>query len=197
MRKLRAAVERAKRALSSGNTVQVEVEDYALELTRAKFEVLNKAPFDRTLDTVKKVLKDAKITAQEVDDIVLVGGSTRIPRIQEMLSEHFGGRQLCRSINPDEAVAYGAAVQGAILSGVRHSLCDSIVLVDVTPLSLGIEVEGKHMSTIIPRNTSIPCTKTSKYTTTENYQEVLDVRIYEGERPSTSDNHLLGEFQVT
>lgn len=104
---------------------------------------------------------------------------------------------MCRSINPDEAVAYGAAVQGAILAGVRHSLCDSIVLVDVTPLSLGIEVEGKHMSVIIPRNTKIPCTKSSKYTTTEDYQESLDVAIYEGERPSTKDNHLLGEFKIS
>jgi len=98
--------------------------------------------------------------------------------------------------NPDEAVAYGAAVQGAILAGVRHSLCDSIVLVDVTPLSLGIETEGKHMSKIIARNTSIPCTKSSMYTTTENYQDMIDVRIFEGERPCTNDNHLLGEFQI-
>jgi len=119
-----------------------------------------------------------------------------VPKIQELLSEHFGGRQLCKSINPDEAVAFGAAVQGAILAGVRHSMCDSIVLVDVTPLSLGIEVEGKHMSTIIPRNTKIPCVKSSKYTTTEDYQEQLDIAIYEGERPSTKDNHLLGEFKI-
>jgi len=146
---------------------------------------------------VKSVLKDAKVEPSEIDDIVLVGGSTRVPKIQEILSEYFGGRQLCRSINPDEAVAYGAAVQGAILAGVRHSLCDSIVLVDVTPLSLGIEVQGKQMSVIIPRNTRIPCTKTSKYTTTEDYQESLDVSIYEGERPCVKDNHLLGEFKVT
>jgi len=196
MRKLRAAVERAKRALSSGNTVQVEVEDYALELTRAKFEVLNKAPFDRTLDTVKKVLKDAKITAQEVDYIVLVGGSTRIPRIQEMLSEQFGGRQLCRSINPDEAVAYGAAVQGAILSGVRNAVTDSLVLVDVTPLSLGIELEDKSFSVLIPRNTNIPCKKSSEYTTTCNYQESIEINVYEGERPLAPQNRKLGEFTI-
>merc|ERR1719230_1499080 len=116
--------------------------------------------------------------------------------IQQQLSEFFGGRQLCRSVNPDEAVAYGAAVQGAILSGVRHSACESIVLVDVTPLSLGVEVEGKHMSVIIPRNTAIPCTKRDMYTTTEDYEEMLDVRIFEGERPSTKDNHLLGEFEI-
>jgi molecular chaperone DnaK (HSP70) len=118
-------------------------------------------------------------------------------KIQELLSEMFGGRQLCRSINPDEAVAYGAAVQGAILAGVRHSACESIVLVDVTPLSLGIEVQGKHMSIIIPRNTPIPCTKREKYTTMGDYTESLDVRIFEGERAETSMNHLLGEFRIS
>merc|ERR1719291_915797 len=166
-------------------------------MERAKFGSLNSKIFNRTIDTVKGVLKDAKLQPSEIDDIVLVGGSTRVPKIQELLSEHFCGRQLCRSINPDEAVAYGAAVQGAILAGVRHSACDSIVLVDVTPLSLGIEVEGKHVSVIIPRNTSIPCTKTKEYTTTEDYQESIDVCVYEGERPSTKDNHLLGEFDIT
>merc|ERR1740138_1572234 len=187
--------------MSSAQMAKVELsvggEEYSVDVTRAKFEALNAKTFNRTLDTVKTVLSDAKLEPSEIDDIVLVGGSTRVPKIQELLSEYFGGRQLCRSINPDEAVAYGAAVQGAILAGVRHSMCDSIVLVDVTPLSLGIEVEGKHVSTIIARNTSIPCTKTSKYTTTEDYQELVDVCIYEGERPSTKDNHLLGEFKIT
>jgi len=157
---------------------------------------LNKSIFQRAIDTVKTVVKDSKLKPEEIDDIVLVGGSTRVPKVQEPLSEIFGGRQLCRSINPDEAVAYGAAVQGAILAGVRHSLCDSIVLVDVTPLSLGIEVEGKVMSKIITRNTKIPCTKSSMYSTVEDYQEKIDVRIFEGERPSTNDNHLLGEFKI-
>mmetsp|Transcript_42901 Transcript_42901/g.100700 ORF Transcript_42901/g.100700 Transcript_42901/m.100700 type:complete len:772 (+) Transcript_42901:82-2397(+) len=199
--KLKAAAERAKREVSTAQTAKVELsfggEDYTLEVPRSKFESLNAAIFNRTLDTVKTVLKDAKVQPSEIDDIVLVGGSTRIPKIQELLSEHFGGRQLCRSINPDEAVAYGAAVQGAILAGVRHSLCDSIVLVDVTPLSLGIEVEGKHMSTIIPRNTKIPCRKSQMYTTEEDYEEALDIRIFEGERPTTKDNHLLGEFRIS
>merc|ERR1719331_1826793 len=131
--------------------------------------------FNKTLDTVKQVLKDANMSPNEIDDIVLIGGSTRVPKIQELLSEFFGGRQLCRSINPDEAVAYGAAVQGAILSGVRHSACKDIVLVDVTPLSLGIEVEGKHMSIIIPRNTAVPCTKKDNYTTTEDYEDSLHI----------------------
>jgi len=199
--KLRAAAERAKREMSTAQSAKVELsiagEEYTLDVQRSKFESLNSAIFGRTLDTVKTVLKDAKLTPSEIDDIVLVGGSTRIPKIQEMLSEQFGGRQLCRSINPDEAVAYGAAVQGAILAGVRHSLCDSIVLVDVTPLSLGIETEGKHMSTIIPRNTRIPCKKSQMYTTEEDYEEALDIRIFEGERPATKDNHLLGEFRIS
>lgn len=196
MRKLRSAVERAKRALSSGVGAFVEFDDVSVELTRAKFESLNKSAFDRALDTVKKVMKDAKMEAKEIDDIVLVGGSTRIPRIQEALSEMFGGRQLCRSINPDESVAYGAAVQGAILSGARHVATQSLLLVDVTPLSLGIECEGKHFSVIIPRNTSIPCKKKHTYSTTENYQESIEIPVYEGERPCTDGNRLLGEFSI-
>jgi len=199
--KLKAAAERAKRDMSTAQTAKVEIsvagEEYSTDISRSKFESLNAKIFSRTLDTVKNVLKDAKLKPSEIDEIVLVGGSTRVPKIQELLSEHFGGRSLCRSINPDEAVAFGAAVQGAILSGVRHSLCDSIVLVDVTPLSLGIEVEGKHMSTIIPRNSKIPCTKSSMYTTEEDYEEALDIRIFEGERPATKDNHLLGEFRIS
>merc|ERR1719217_9368 len=122
------------------------------------------------MDTVKNVLKDAKITTTAVDDIVLVGGSTRVPCIQKMLTDFFGGKTLCKSINPDEAVAYGAAVQGAILSGTRLSNSTELLLIDVTPLSLGIETEGKHHSIIIHRNTAVPCVKESVYTTTENYQ---------------------------
>lgn len=201
MMKLKQLAERAKRDLSAAQSAKLELsiggEEYAIDVPRAKFETLNSKIFNRTLDTVKTVLKDAKLKPEEIDDIVLVGGSTRVPKVQELLSEHFGGRQLCRSINPDEAVAFGAAVQGAILAGVRHSTCESIVLVDVTPLSLGIEVEGKHMSTIIPRNSKIPCTKSQMYTTEEDYEERLDVRIFEGERPATKDNHLLGEFQIS
>lgn len=196
LRKLRTAVERAKRALSNGTCAHIEVEDYCFELTRAKFESLNKATFDRTMDTVRKVLKDAKLDAKDVDEVVLVGGSTRIPVIQEHLSEAFGGRQLCKSINPDEAVAYGAAVQGAILSGVRNAATDALLLVDVTPLSLGIETQGKHFSVLIPRNTNIPCKKASTFTTTENYQESIDICVYEGERPCTDGNRLLGQFTI-
>jgi len=196
IRKLRTTCERAKRTLSSGTSAKVEIDDYCLDISRAKFESLNKAYFDRTLDTVKKVLKDAKMDHSEIDDVVLVGGSTRVPKIQEILSELFGGKQLCKSVNPDEAVAYGAAVQGAILSGVRHAATQALLLVDVTPLSLGIETQGKHFSVIIPRNTSIPCKSSSTYTTTENYQESIHIPVFEGERPMVDGNRKLGEFTV-
>jgi len=148
------------------------------------------------LVTVKNVLKDAKMETKDIDDIVLVGGSTRIPKIQVLLQDFFGGRQLCKSINPDEAVAYGAAVQGAILAGVKNDVTDSLLLVDVTPLSLGIETEGRHMSNIIQRNTTIPCKKTETYTTTEDFQQNLEVRIFQGERINTDDNTLLGNFDI-
>merc|ERR1719444_357632 len=198
--KLKAAAERAKREMSASQTAKVELsvsgEEYSVDVARAKFESLNAKIFARTLETVKKVLKDAKMDPADIDDVVLVGGSTRIPKVQELLSEFFGGRQLCRSINPDEAVAYGAAVQGAILSGVRHATTDSLVLVDVTPLSLGIELEDKSFSVLIPRNTNIPCKKSDSYTTTENYQESIEIVVYEGERPHVSGNRKLGEFSI-
>jgi len=201
--KAKRAAENAKRGLSSNEVVELELgelisgEDGVLTVSRAQFEKLCSPFFERTLDTVKNVLKDAKLQAPDVDDIVLVGGSTRVPCIQKMLMDYFGGKALCKSINPDEAVAYGAAVQGAILSGVRLSNSTELLLIDITPLSLGIETEGKHHSIIIPRNTPVPCTKESTYTTTENYQDAIDVRVFEGERPCTDGNHLLGEFTVT
>jgi len=199
---IRMASEKAKRALSSNATTKVEVlvdgEEHTLDFTRATFESLNKQIFERTLDTVKRVLKDAKMDASDIDDVVLVGGSTRIPQIQDLLRNFFNGKELCRSINPDEAVAYGAAVQAAILSGVRHPACTDLLLVDVTALSLGIELEGRQMSVILPRNTAIPCKKTRTFTTdkTEAFQDFLRVKVYEGERPSTDANHLLGDFNV-
>jgi len=148
-------------------------------------------------------LKDAKMKSNDIHEVVLVGGSTRIPGIQRDLSAHFGGKQLCKSLNPDEAVAYGAAVQGAILSGKRDDALQgkggnsSLVLLDVTPLSLGIETVGKNMSIVMPRNTPIPCIKTAIYTTEQNYQTQVDVGVYEGERPKTTENNLLGEFTIS
>jgi L1 cell adhesion molecule like protein len=203
MRRLRTACERAKRMLSSSTQSLVELDSFceALDLsvmvTRAKFDDLNAAHFNRCIDTVKHVLRDAKVKPDEVGDIVLVGGSTRIPRVQTLLSEHFGGKELCKSINPDEAVAYGAAVQGAILAGVRSSATQSLLLVDVTPLTLGIELTGKVMSAIIKRNTPIPVRKTKQYTTDEDWQDSVDVRVFEGERPLTDGNNLLGEFTIS
>merc|ERR1740130_1555170 len=202
MARIRVAAEKAKRDLSSNTTTKVEIiidgEEYALDLTRATFESLNKAIFARTIETVKRVLKDAKLEPSDIDDIVLVGGSTRIPQLQDSLKKYFNNKELCRSINPDEAVAYGAAVQAAILSGVRHPACTDLLLVDVTALSLGIELEGRQMSIILPRNTSVPCTKTRQFTTdaTEAFQDFLKVKVFEGERPSTDANHLLCEFNV-
>eukprot|EP00397_Hematodinium_sp_SG-2012_P007918 GEMP01007969.1.p1 GENE.GEMP01007969.1~~GEMP01007969.1.p1 ORF type:complete len:739 (+),score=189.29 GEMP01007969.1:68-2284(+) len=200
MRRLKASAEKAKRDLSSNVVTKVEItvegEDYLVDATRAKFEQINKECFEKTLTTVKQVLKDAKMETKDIDDVVLVGGSTRIPKIQALLQDFFGGRSLCKSINPDEAVAYGAAVQGAILGGVKNEITDSLLLVDVTPLSLGVETEGRHMSTIIPRNTSIPCKRTESYTTTEDFQTSIEIRIFEGERISTDGNHLLGEFDI-
>merc|ERR1711865_288026 len=146
---------------------------------------------------VINVLKDAKLDKTAIDDIVLVGGSTRVPKIQETLISYFGGKTLCKSIHPDEAVAYGAAVQGAILSGVRTSASTEMLLIDVTPLSLGIEITGKVHSIIIPRNTPIPCQQKRMYTTEENYVEKEHVRVFEGERPCVDGNRLLGDFEIT
>jgi heat shock protein 1/8 len=202
-RRLRTACERAKRMLSTATQANIEVDswyegiDLSIVLTRAKFEQLNDKFFVRCIDTVKNVLKDAKAKPEEVSDVVLVGGSTRIPKVQAMLSEHFAGKELCKAINPDEAVAVGAAVQGAILSGAQSAATQSLVLVDVTPLSLGIETDGKLMSVVIKRNTPIPARRTSTYTTTEDYQDSVDVDVYEGERPTTKDNNHLGHFVIS
>jgi len=212
MRRLQTAAEQAKRQLSQTEEADIHVEslvtverkkgnakqlDFHYKLSRAKFEQLNQVYFVKCLETVKRVLKDAKLKASEIDDVVLVGGSTRVPKIQSMLQEYFGGKELCRKLNPDEAVAYGAAVQGAILSGSRSKDTDNLLLMDVTPLSLGIETTGRVMSVIIPRNTSIPCVKTQTYTTEDNYQTEIDVCVYEGERTRTDQNNELGKFTIS
>ena len=202
MRKLRTACERAKRALSAQNQATIELtvgdEDLQMELTRAKMDKLCDEPIKRTLEAVKRALQDSKKSKEDIDEIVLVGGSTRIVRIQTMLQEFFNGKELCKSVNPDEAVAYGAAVQAAILSGAAKLSKDTanLLLVDVIPLSLGIETEGRRMAVVVPRNTSIPTTRTESFTTVEDYQTSVDVRVFEGERQSTDGNNLLGQFTI-
>ncbi|GAB9475427.1 hypothetical protein Gpo141_00012525 [Globisporangium polare] len=203
MRRLHTACESAKRMLSTTTSASVEVDslfegvDFSATVTRAKFESLGEELFKRCEETVLKVLSDANMKPGDITELVLVGGSTRIPKVQTMLSGLFNGKELSKSINPDEAVAYGAAVQGAILSGIRNDATNSLLLVDVTPLSLGIETVGKVMSVLIKRNTAIPVRKTRVYTTEEDYQTSVDVCIYEGERASTAVNNKLGEFNIS
>lgn len=204
MMRLKRAAEICKRELSTAQSSKIVLEafgdndvTFSYEVTRQKFEQLQKGPFAACLSTVAHVLKDAKMKYEQIDEIVLVGGSTRIPKLQEMLIEMFGGKALCKTLNPDEAVAYGAAVQGAILSGNRNSKTDSLLLMDLTPLSLGIETTGRVMSVIIPRNTPIPVVKTQTYTTEQNYQTKVDVSVYEGERLKSDENNLLGEFTIS
>jgi L1 cell adhesion molecule like protein len=219
--RLRKACEQAKRNISTVAETEIEVPalvdgaDFTYTLTRVAFDKLCNALFTRCIDTVKSVVKDANITLDKVGEVVLVGGSTRIPTLQDMLVALFNNRiELCKTINPDEAVAYGAAVQGAILqagqtgggealagdanySRLKGGLSTDIVLLDVTPLSLGIELEGKVMSVLIPRNTSIPCVRSREYSTCDDYQTEIDVVVFEGERPHTSANNKLGEFQIS